>query len=69
METEWCTLRYALYFFAVVFFIMGVLGIIDGIISICSGGFADNILLGLMIASGFPVMLLGISTLIPGRGK
>ena len=63
MESEWKVVRYCLWGFSAVFFAVGVFAIVDGIISVCNNGYADNILLGLMVAICFPGMLLGISIL------
>ena len=41
-----------------VFFVIGVLGICDGVRSLVTGGYADNIVLGAMIASLFPLACL-----------
>ena len=45
--------------FAGVFFSIGVLGMVDGIRSVLAGGYADNIVLGAIIAFCFPLPYLG----------
>ena len=43
---------------ATVFFVIGLFGIADGIRSVIVGGYADNIVLGVIIAFGFPIPCL-----------
>ena len=52
------TMKVIMLTFAIIFFIIGVLGIVDGIRSVLAGGYADNIVLGVIIACGFPIPCL-----------
>lgn len=51
-------LRCWLLAMAGVFLIIGVLGICDGICSVLKGGYADNIVLGSIIATTFPLVCI-----------
>lgn len=43
-----------------IFFVIGMVGIVDGVRSVITGGYADNIVLGAIIAFGFPIPCLGM---------
>lgn len=55
----WKHIEVVIWILIVSFWMVGLLGICDGIRSVLRGGYADNIVLGLMVACLFPLPLLG----------
>lgn len=63
------TMKVMMLIFAGVFFAIGVLGMVDGIRSVFAGGYADNIVLGAVIAFCFPLPCLGCYWFLKEIGK
>ena len=51
-------LEYFLLFAAGIYFLLGIFGIYTGIISVLSGSYADNIILGFIMAIGGPTVTI-----------
>jgi len=56
-------------FFAVVFFLVGALGVYLGVNSVRAGGYADDIFLGAFIMLAYPLPFLFLYFYIRGSGK
>jgi len=56
-------------FFAIIFFALGALGVCDGIRSVVSGGYADNIVFGVIIMCGFPIPCIALYLFLMNEEK